>query len=318
MYCETSSERRSEGCRPLIVDVKRGSLDDGPGIRSVVFFKGCPLRCVFCHNPEAQKKDPEIAFTRERCIHCGHCAEVCSRSAINARSPSRVDRNRCDLCGRCQDVCPAGALRIIGEYWPVDKLVELLLRDVVFYRHSGGGVTLSGGECTLFPDYVETLLRKLKAFQIHVTVETCGLFDYPVFAQKILPFVDLILFDLKLMDCGDSVRHTGKPNNRILENLQALWGDGRAEIRPRVPLIPGITDTPANLAAIVNRLCELGASNLCVLPYNPLGLGGHARLGRPLPDLPTAFTKPERERQVIDNLKSIIAAAARQESTVQP
>jgi pyruvate formate lyase activating enzyme len=306
------AERR----RPLIVEVRRGSLDDGPGIRSVVFFKGCPLRCVFCHNPEAQNAAPEIAFAEERCVRCGRCAEVCPRAAIDAASPRRVDRDRCDLCGDCQHACPSGALRIIGEYWPIERLTTFLLRDAAFYRHSGGGVTLSGGECTMFPDYAGTLLRNLKASGIHAAIETCGFFDYQVFSRTILPHVDLVLYDLKLMDPDESVRYLGQPNHRILENLRLLLADGRAEVRPRIPLIPGITDAPANLAAIVERLCEFGAGKIWALPYNPLGLAGHARLGRPLPDLPAGFTRPERELEVIGALKEMIAV--RQKGTAQP
>ncbi len=296
--------------RPLIVEVRRGSVDDGPGIRSVVFFKGCPLRCVFCHNPETQTTAPEIAFIRERCLQCGRCAEACPQAAIDGGSCSRVNRRRCNLCGRCQKVCPADALQIIGAYWPIDRLLEILLRDVVFYRHSGGGVTLSGGECTLFPDYVGTLLQRLKAAQIHVAIETCGLFDYAAFAEKILPYVDLIFYDLKLMDGDESLRYLGQANDRILANLRALLADGRTEVRPRVPLVPGITDTRHNLAAAVDCLCALNARHLWVLRYNPLGLAGHTHLGQPRPDLPTRFTQPDRERQVLDDLRSILADRA--------
>jgi len=152
------------------------------------------------------------------------------------------------------------------------------------------------------------LLQKLKACQVHAAIETCGFFDYSLFAQKILPFVDLILYDVKLMDPGESARYLGQPNDRILENLGALLADGRTEVWPRVPLVPGITDTPANLSAIVDRLCELGAGTVRVLPYNPLGLAGYSHLGWPLPDLPAGFTNLERETGVIESLRSIIAA----------
>lgn len=299
--------RSRDARRPLIVDIKRGSREDGPGIRSVVFFKGCPLRCVFCHNPETQHAAPEIAFSEERCIHCGSCARLCPQAAIELASPLRVDRTRCDLCGRCEVACSSSALRTVGKYWAVEDLAELLLRDDAFYRHSGGGVTLSGGECTLFPDYLERLARALKASQLHIVLETCGYFDYDVFARKILPYVDLIFFDLKLMDCSESVLHLGQPNKIILENLRALLTEGRVEVRPRVPLIPGVTDAAGNLARIVDYLCEIGASNVSVLPYNPLSLGMYSRLGRPVPNLPASFTQPERETEVINMLRSIIA-----------
>lgn len=300
-----------ESRRPLIVDIRRGSLDDGPGIRSVVFFKGCPLRCVFCHSPETQEIYPEIAFTEERCIHCGSCVKACPQAALDLSSPTRIGRDRCDLCGACEDACPTSALRIVGKYWPVDSLVELLLRDVSFYRHSGGGVTLSGGECTLFPEYVETLLLKLKVLGVHVAVETSGWFDYEVFAKKILPFLDLIFFDLKLMGADESRRYLGQSNEKILENLRRLLAEprraGRVEVRPRVPLIPGITDTRINLSQIVNCLCDLGASTMSLLPYNPLGLAAYSRLGKPVPHLSTSFTKPDREADLVDTVRSLIA-----------
>jgi pyruvate formate lyase activating enzyme len=315
MPIATSRTKPGESRRPLIVDIRRGSLEDGPGIRSVVFFKGCPLRCVFCHNPETQEIYPEIAFTEERCMHCGSCAKACPQAALDLSSPTRIDRDRCDLCGACEDACPTSALRIVGKYWPVDSLVELLLRDESFYRHSGGGVTLSGGECTLFPEYVAPLLQRLKALGVHIAIETSGWFDYEVFAEKILPFVDLIFFDLKLMDADESRRYLGQSNERILENLRRSLAEprraSRLEVRPRVPLIPGITDTRINLSRIVNCLCHLGPSTMSVVPYNPLGLAAYRRLGKSTPDLPTSFANPDREAELIDTVRSLIAAADR-------
>ena len=295
--------------RPLIVEVKRGSLEDGPGIRTVAFFKGCPLRCVFCHNPEAQELEPEIAFAEEHCLRCAACAEVCPPAAIDLRSPWRIDRSLCDRCGQCVSACPGKALRLIGTYWPVEKLAELLLRDAPFYRHSGGGVTLSGGECTMFPDYLRSLFEILKARDIHVTLETCGWFEYDVFARQILPYLDLIFFDLKIMDPLSSLRHLERSSERILENLRRLLAETSVEIRPRIPLIPGVTDSPDNLAAIVDYLCRLGARNVSLLPYNPLGLAMYARLGRPTPDLPSGFPRPEQEQRLVEMFREIIARA---------
>jgi pyruvate formate lyase activating enzyme len=284
--------------RPLIVDVRRASLADGPGIRTVVFFKGCPLRCVFCHNPETQLLGPELAFAAERCLQCGACAQACPREAIDLDSPARVDRARCDLCGQCADVCPPGALRLVGKYWPVESLANLLLRDVAFYRHSGGGVTLSGGECTLFPDYLEALLQRLKARHVHVALETSGSFDYGPFQGKILPYLDLVLFDVK------------QPGLPILENLRKLLSEAGVEVRPRIPLIPAVTDSKENLEAIFTALRCLGAHQVELLPYNPLGLEMYPRLGRPEPDLAPGFVKPERERELLDMIAEIVHAPA--------
>ena len=292
--------------RPLIVDVKRGSLEDGPGIRTVVFFKGCPLRCVFCHNPEAQESAPELAFLRERCLECGACARACPLGAIDLGSASRVDRTACDLCGLCAEACPAGALRTIGRFWPVDELVKLLLRDAAFYRHSRGGVTFSGGECTMFPGYLEVVLQSLKERQVHVTLETSGWFDHDIFAEKILPYIDLVLFDVKLAGREASLRYLGQPGDRMFENLGRLVRGGAVEVVPRIPLIPGITDSEENLAAIASMLRGLGASQVAPLPYNPLGLAMYPQLDKPVPDLPSGCATPEREKEVLGAFHAIV------------
>ncbi len=296
--------------RPLIVDIRRDSREDGPGIRSVAFFKGCPLRCVFCHNPEARETGPEIAFAAERCIPCGECAKACPRAAIDFQYPDRIDRRKCDGCGQCATVCRGGALRLIGTYWPVEKLAEVLLRDVAFYRHSGGGVTLSGGECTMFPEYVQDLLGRLKARNVHVAVETSGHFAWETFSTRLLPQLDLIIFDLKLADREESIRYVGQSSETILRNLRRLLKQPLAEVQVRIPLIPGITDRRANLAAIAGFLRAAGAGDVTLLPYNPLGLAMYRRLGRPVPDLPPTFTAPEGERELFNMFHDICANTA--------
>ena len=296
--------------RPLIVEIKRGSLEDGTGIRSVVFFKGCPLRCVFCHNPEAQRPWPEIAFVAQRCIRCGSCSAQCEQNAIDLLSSCRIDRSRCDRCGRCAAECPSGALRLIGKHWSVEELAELLLRDLDFYGQSGGGVTLSGGECTLFPDYVHELIGRLKAKQVHIAMETCGFFDYEVFSDKILPHVDLVLFDIKLIDPQASFRYLGQPNELMLNNLRRLLAETDVQVQPRIPLIPGVTDTHENLAGIVDQLYEVGATEVSLLAYNPLATAMYEALGRAAPDLQSSFTKPERERGIVEMFREAIRCRA--------
>ena len=292
--------------RPLIVDIRRDSREDGPGIRTVVFFKGCPLRCAFCHNPETQETGPEIAFNGERCIRCGECVRACPRAAIDLECRERIDRSKCDGCGQCAAVCRGGALRAIGTYWPVEKLAEVLLRDAAFYRHSGGGVTLSGGECTIFPGYLQDLLRQLRAGNVHVAIETSGYFEWDAFSDKILPHLDLILFDFKIADRKACVRYTGWPNDKALENLRSLLAQSSVQVHPRIPLVPGITDTRENLTAAVACLCEAGARTVSLLPYNPLGMLMYARLGRPMPDLPLSFIQPECERRVAEMFLEIV------------
>lgn len=291
---------------PLIVEIKRHSLEDGPGIRSVVFFKGCPLRCLFCHNPEAQEPGPEILFSPGECISCGACAGVCPTGAASLGLPERIDRKRCRRCGECVRACPGRGLRQVGTFYGIEELAELLLRDRAFYRHSGGGITLSGGECSLYPGYVEALLRLLKSAGVHVALETSGFFSYETFCRRVLPQVDLIYYDLKLADPGAHLRYTGQSNRRILENFRRLIREERVEVLPRIPLVPGVTATPGNLAAIAAFLRQEGVREAVLLPYNPLGMEKLGALGRPRPPLPEHFMPPEEERTIGQRFHSLM------------
>lgn len=292
---------------PLIVDIKRHSLEDGPGIRSIVFFKGCPLRCTFCQNPETQDPGPEIAFSPRECIHCGKCAQACPNGAIDLAFPPRIHRQRCTCCGACSDACPGKGLRRVGRHYPVDTLEGILLRDLPFYRHSGGGVTLSGGEPTLHPNYLEPLLRGLKAEGVHVVLETSGQFHYPTFRRRILPWLDLIYYDVKLANPNAHEQHTGHTNHTILDNLRQLLRQSEAQIQPRIPVIPGITATRANLSAIANILYDAGADSIHLLPYNPMGIGKAVSLGKPTPPLPQRFMTANEERQVRAMFTAIVS-----------
>jgi pyruvate formate lyase activating enzyme len=294
--------------RPLIVEVKRDSRDDGPGIRTVVFFKGCPLRCVFCQNPETQAAGPEVAFAAAYCVNCGACAAACGRGAIDLLDPARINRNWCDGCGDCAAACRSGAMRAIGTFWPVEQLAEFLRRDAPFYRHSGGGVTLSGGECTMFPDYLSRLLEQLRVQGIHVALETCGEFDYDVLAAKILPHVDLILFDLKVLGTERCERFLQHSDARILSNLRALLAQNAVEVQPRVPLVPGVTSGRENLAEVIGFLGAAGARSVAPLPYNPLGLALYTNLGRPTPAVPCYFSSYQEEREALRLFHEIVAA----------
>jgi len=295
---------------PLIVDVKRGSHHDGPGLRSVVFFKGCPLRCVFCQNPETHETHVQIAFSPQRCIQCARCEEVCPEDAASLEAPGRVCRTACTRCGACTEVCPDGALRRVGRHYTPGALAELVLRDRAFYERSGGGVTLSGGEPTLFPAYLESFLGILKAEGLHVVLQTCGYFHYEAFRRRILPYVDLVYYDVKLADPKAHRRYTGRSNDRILANLRRLLREDGVVVEPRLPLVPGITATADNLAAVVDLLCDMGARFLQLLPYNPLGLDMWTALGRPRPSVPDRFMTQEEERQTYETFQEILRSKA--------
>ncbi|HON79562.1 MAG TPA: glycyl-radical enzyme activating protein, partial [Spirochaetota bacterium] len=258
---------------PLVLEIKGNSLDDGPGIRSVVFFKGCPLSCVWCHNPESQGAAAELSFDGEKCIRCGTCSFLCGLGALSETNPGFVDRGKCDRCFACVQECPSGALSLMGTAMTPEEIAARVLCDKPFYDTSGGGVTLSGGEPTLFMNFTSRLLQILKAEGVHTLVETCGFFQYDNFSAAILPYTDTVFYDLKIFDEGAHKKYCGVPNGTILENFVKLADTARSggpELLPRVPLVPGITDTPENLRAIAAFLREHSIDEARLLSYNPL------------------------------------------------
>ncbi len=238
----------------LLFDIQNYALYDGPGIRTLVFLKGCPLNCYWCHNPEGQSIDIEIAYFRERCagIKCGRCARVCPREAVQAGKKS-IRRNRalCTACGACETACPHGAIERIGYRADVNAVVETVMRDRAFFESSGGGVTLTGGEPTCQADFLLELLNAFKKNGVHTTLETCGFFPEDL-TGRLVEKVDLFLFDLKHMDSERHREAAGVGNEIILENFAyILKMAGAVRVIPRIPLIPGFNTDPLSLDRLI-------------------------------------------------------------------
>ncbi len=271
--------------RALIFDLKRDCSEDGPGIRTTVFFKGCPLACVWCQNPEGREQCPELSFEKRSCYpsECKTpCIEVCPENSLSLRRGElSIDRASCTGCNRCTGVCPTGALEATGYWIDFDDLMYRLLIDKPFYDSSGGGVTLSGGEVTQQMEFAGRLLQALQQKGIDTAIETSGFFNYRRFAELMLPWLDLVYFDLKLIDEAESRKYTGQTNRLILDNFVRLVRESKVPVVPRVPLIPGITTTERNLGGIARFLKQNGVDAATLLPYNPLWTDKAAKLGKP-------------------------------------
>lgn len=280
----------------LIFDIRRFSIHDGPGIRTTVFFKGCPLSCWWCHNPESQSAGQEVMLWESRCIRCGACIPACPLDAIDNYDGEVVtDRAACIACASCMNACNAEARELIGRKMTVDEVMREIERDGIFFEESGGGVTFSGGEPLSQRAVLAELLRRCKALDIHTTVDTSGYTPWKIL-DSIRQDVDLFLFDLKLMDDARHRKFTGVPNGLILHNLRALAERGH-RIIVRVPVIPGINDDEENLrqvAAFTGGLPNIERVDL--LPYHYAAAGKYERLDKPysLPEtLPPSSSRME-------------------------
>ncbi len=248
------------GIGGTILHLQRLSTEDGPGIRTTVFLKGCPLRCAWCHNPESIARYPQVHWIQNRCIGCNTCLEACPRGGLRRGETGLIiDRAVCQGCGSCAEACPAGALEVLGRAVQADDLVEELLKDRAYYEKSGGGVTLSGGEPTLQPEFSAEVFRLLRGAGISTALDTCGLCGQATLAD-LLPRCDLVLYDLKLLDSRQHRQFTGADNQRILENLTWLCGqlarEGGARLWIRTPLIPRATFLEENIRGISAWLAD--------------------------------------------------------------
>ncbi len=257
--------------RQEIFDIQTSSFHDGPGIRTTVFLKGCPLRCQWCSNPEGLEKGPTLSYQKAKCTSCLACVESCPSGALTANEGSlEVRQNLCTACGACLDVCPTGALKLYGHQKSPAAILEILRKDRKYFEKSGGGLTLSGGEVMMQPEYALEILKLAKEDGFHTCIETSGFAETEDF-KKILPYVDLFLFDYKLSDPEKHKSYTGVSNEKILENLKFLSEQG-ARITLRAPIIPGVNDHEAHFWAIAEISRRFSAiRGVEVLPYHNWG-----------------------------------------------
>jgi pyruvate formate lyase activating enzyme len=299
-----------------IFNIQRYSIHDGPGIRTTVFIKGCPLRCFWCQNPESQKEEPEIFLKKEMCTVCGLCVDVCPKKAISLSSESSlIDRRICIGCGKCAEICPNEARKLIGRHVTVNDVIYELLKDMKFYKKSGGGVTISGGDPIDQPNFVIGLLKGCKEEGLHTAIQTSGFTSWEIMSN-ILEYTDFVMYDIKCI--GEKKHYLGtKTSNRIiLENAKKIY-KSKKEMLIRVPLVPGYNDTIQEIRAIEKFVVsELKGTRIELLAYNKLGESKYKYLDR------EPFQGETQSEEIIKALKSIfvkeIASRNSQGDRIEP
>lgn len=275
-----SARARADRVEGTVFDIDTFAVHEGPGIRMAVYLKGCPLSCAWCHSPESQNAQPELIYLWGRCVLCGACGAVCTQGVHEVGEGGHaLVRDRCVVCGRCVRECPSGALQIVGRRVSAGEIARRAVRMEPFFRHSGGGVTLTGGEVTGQADFAAAVLDACRREGIHTAVETCGACPW----DRLEPLVrrsDLVLYDLKLMDDAAHRRWTGASNEPVLANARRLAACD-LDVEVRVALIPRITATRANLTALFAFVAEIGLKRVALLPYNPSSSAKYEWLQRP-------------------------------------
>ncbi len=287
----------------LIFDIKRYAIHDGPGIRTTVFLKGCPLSCVWCDNPEGQNFSREFIFWPDKCLQCDACIHTCKKDAIIKENENsrKINESRCDYCAACVQECYAEALQIVGKQMSVEELLQEIEKDTDFYSESGGGVTFSGGEPFSHPEFLHEMLVACKGRNLHTVVDTCGLVSWDIL-KKVSHYVDLFLYDLKLMDEKRHKKVTGVSNKLILSNLEKLVETHKVIVR--MPLIPGINDdedTIRGIGEFLSRLKKIGEIDL--LPYHKLGVSKYERLNKRYSIKDIVPPIPERINDILNALE---------------
>lgn len=269
--------------RPLIFDIQRFSIHDGPGIRTTIFFKGCNLECPWCQNPESISHKPELAYYPANCIGSQDCVKSCPKQALSYEGTLIIDRNICSTCYNCTVSCVTEGVKVVGKEYSIDSVMQEILRDKSYYDTSGGGITFSGGEPTLHIDFIYELLIRCKEHQIHTNIETNGYFSWEKF-QKILPMLDLIYFDIKIVNSIQHKQHLSATNDKILQNITNL-AQAKAPVKFRLPLIPQYTANPENLNDILTILQKNNIAELHLLPYHSMGESKAEKINSSLPKL---------------------------------
>ncbi len=303
MQQSTQTELETKG---LVFDIKKYAIHDGPGIRTTVFFKGCPLQCKWCHNPESRKADVEFGFRDNRCLRCGQCVDACPHEAISLNGNCPVtDTEVCKLCGECIDVCLAGARQIIGEEVTVGKVMVEVEKDIIFYDQSGGGVTFSGGEPLMQPDFLLALLNQCRQKNIHTAVDTSCYAEKEII-ESVAKRADLFLCDLKHMDNEMHERFAGVGNNLILENIRLISQAGK-KIIIRIPVIPDFNDDSGNIEATGEFAASLeGVGRIDLLPFNRGGIEKSARLTNGIEFMQVETPDTEQMSLIAENLKKYV------------